>query len=191
MAEEDTQAGAETAEVDSTRAPSEGAVAEAQAAEPSAATEVPSAGPSSAQPAAQSSPAPQASSGQPPAGQPAAERRNMQRYIAHWRAALASVNDGGTRYLGTTDNICVTGAAIVCEDHVPPQMDYHVYLEIPQSVGKTPIVLQLEGRVVHTTLSRKVFKVGVVFKKFHGDSEKVLQAILSSGKLKTILSTEH
>lgn len=187
MAEEDTQAGAETAEVTAAEAPSQPPAA---GEDISQASEAPVSEAASTQPAAQSSPAPQASSGQP-ADQAAAERRHVHRYIAHWRAALVSVNDGGARYLGTTDNICASGVAIICEDHVPPQMDYHVYLEIPQSAGKTAIVLQLDGRVVHTTLSRKVFKVGVVFKKFHGDSDKILQAILSSGKLKTILSSER
>ncbi len=122
---------------------------------------------------------------------PAPERRIAQRYIAHWRAALVSVSDGGVRYLGTTDNICASGAAIACEDHVPPQKEYHIYLEIPQATGKTPLVIQLQGKVMHTTLSRKVFKIGVVFKQFHGDAEKVLHAILAGGKLKPLSSGEN
>ena len=126
----------------------------------------------------------------PVAAPPGAERRIAQRYIAHWRAALVSVGDGEARYLGTTDNLCISGAAIACDDHVPPQKEYHIYLEIPQAGGKTPLVIQLQGKVVHTTLSRKIFKVGVVFKQFHGDAEKVLRAILASGKLKP-LSVEH
>lgn len=174
MAEEDTQAGMEL--------PSE-ALLPAEVTQSGDAPAVESPCP---QPTAQASLAPQASS-----GQSIAERRHAQRYIAHWRAALVSVNDGDTRYLGATENICATGVAIACEAHVPPQKDYHVYLEIPQSVGKTAIVLQLDGRVVHTTLSRQVFKVGVAFKKFHGDSEKILKSILASGKLKQIINPDY
>lgn len=118
---------------------------------------------------------------------PQAERRVAPRYIAHWRAALVSLNDGAVRYLGTTDNLCLSGTAISCDSHVPPQKDYHIYLEIPQSVGKAPIVIQLQGRVVHTTLSRKVFRVGMTFKQFHGEAEQILRAILSSGKLKQLV----
>lgn len=117
---------------------------------------------------------------------PQADRRNVQRYIAHWRAALVSVSDGVKRYLGTTDNICESGVAISCDDSVPTQKDYHVYLEIPQPGGKAPIVLQMQGKVVHASLANKRFKIGVIFKQFHGDSKETLASIMRSGKLKKL-----
>ncbi|MEW5893608.1 MAG: PilZ domain-containing protein [Pseudomonadota bacterium] len=113
-------------------------------------------------------------------------RRAHARYLARWRAALVDPRDGNVRYLGKTDNISVQGAAIICEINVPIRQDYHVYLEIPQPNGKSPVILELVGKAVYCNLANNAFRVGVSFKQFHGDAEKLLHAIIASGKLKQL-----
>ncbi|NWG86035.1 MAG: PilZ domain-containing protein [Hydrogenophilaceae bacterium] len=114
------------------------------------------------------------------------ERRANPRYLAHWRAALVDPADGNVRYLGKTDNISICGAAIISDTNVPPRQEYHVYLEIPQVSGKAPLILELIGKVVYCNLANNAFRVGVTFKQYHGDAEKVLRSIVSSGKLKQL-----
>lgn len=120
----------------------------------------------------------------------AQERRTQARYLAHWRAALVNPADGNVRYLGKTDNISLSGAAIISDANVPAKQDYHVYLEIPQPNGKSPLILELIGRVVYSNLANNSFRVGVSFKQYHGDAENVLQAIIKSGKLKQIFDPD-
>lgn len=119
------------------------------------------------------------------------ERRVHTRYIAHWRAALVNPSDGDIRYLGRTDNISLAGSAIICETNVPAKQDYHVYLEIPQANGKAPLIVEMLGRVVYSNLAKNAFRVGVSISKFHGDGEKILKAIMASGKLKQLLDPDN
>ena len=118
----------------------------------------------------------QAASPQPPP--PPGNRRVQPRYLAHWRAALVGDN---VKYLGKTDNVSLSGVAIIADVNLRPNQVFQVYLEIPVQLGKPPVVFQALGVVVQSMLAQQAFKIGVVFRSFEGDSEKVLLKALASG----------
>jgi hypothetical protein len=113
---------------------------------------------------------------QPAAPEPD-NRRTTARYSVHWRAALVGDN---AKYLGRTDNVSLSGVAIISDINLRPNQVFQVYLEIPVKLGKPPVIFQALGVVVHSMLSQEAFKIGLRFRSFEGDSENVLRKALAA-----------
>jgi len=122
-------------------------------------------------------PAPSAASPRPAVPQPQ-NRRLQTRYIAHWRAALVGDN---VKSMGKTDNVSLSGVAIISDVNLRTNQVLQIYLEIATQLGKPPVIFQAQGLVVHSMLAQQAFKIGVVFRSFEGDSENVLRKALASG----------
>ncbi len=124
-----------------------------------------------------------------PMPRPVKENRRAQpRYIAHWRAALVG---HGAKLLGRTDNVSLSGVAIVCDINVPAGREMTVYLEIPVQLGKQPVIFEAQGAVMHSALSKQGFRLGVAFRSYAGDSQNILRKALSSGTYREIFDPKY
>lgn len=59
---------------------------------------------------------------------PKSDRRAQIRYIARWRAAII---DEGIKYMGRTENVSLSGSAVLCDAIVRPVQEVKLYLEVP------------------------------------------------------------
>jgi hypothetical protein len=113
-------------------------------------------------------------------------RRAHPRYLARWRAALISPLNAGRRFDGRTENVSISGAAIIVSSNLPRGEDFQVYMEITDQNGRPTAVFEARGRVMHCTLSQKEFKAGIAFTHYVADSDKLLRNALTCGRLKEL-----
>lgn len=120
---------------------------------------------------------------------PAGPNRRLQtRYIAHWRAALVGEN---VKYMGRTDNVSLSGAAVMIDVNLRPKQEFRVYFEIPAHSGRPAQVFEAVGVVVHSMLSQGSFKIGIAFTFFVDDSDRMLRAALASGRYKELFDPTY
>jgi hypothetical protein len=114
---------------------------------------------------------------------PKPNRRLQTRYLAHWRAALVGEK---VKYMGRTDNVSLSGAAVIADVNLRPKQEFRVYLEIPTQPGQPAQIFEAVGTVVHSMLSQGSFKIGIAFTFFVDDSDRMLHAALASGRYKEL-----
>lgn len=115
---------------------------------------------------------------------PRPNRRAHPRYLARWRAALIGER---VRYLGRTENVSISGAAVLCDANLRPGQELNVYLEIPQNNSNQPAVFEALAVVMHCTLTPQGFRLGLSFRSFRGDSQSILRKALSSGNYRELV----
>ncbi|MFN3595167.1 MAG: PilZ domain-containing protein [Thiobacillaceae bacterium] len=115
---------------------------------------------------------------------PRPNRRAHPRYLARWRAALIGER---VRHLGRTENVSISGVAVVCDANLRPGQELNVYLEIPQKNSNQPAVFEALAVVMHCTLTPQGFRLGLSFRFFRGDSQSILRKALSSGNYRELV----
>lgn len=119
---------------------------------------------------------------------PKPNRRAQVRYIARWRAAIIGE---GIKYMGRTENVSLSGAAILCDANVRPGQELKLYLEVPLNQSTQTVVLEATSVVMHSTLTNQGFRLGVAFRFFQGDSLSVLRKALGSGNYRELFDPQY
>lgn len=119
---------------------------------------------------------------------PRPNRRAHPRYVARWRAAL--IGDR-VRHLGRTENVSISGAAVLCDANLRPGQELNLYLEIPQKNSNQPAVFEALAVVMHSTLTPQGFRLGLSFRFYRGDSQSILRKALSSGNYRELLDPHY
>ena len=129
--------------------------------------------------------------GSPPAHDlqpPKPNRRAQARYIARWRAAIIGE---GIKYMGRTENVSMSGAAVLCDANLRPGQELKLYLEVPLNKSTQTTVFEATSVVMHSTLTHQGFRLGVAFRFFQGDSQSILRKALSSGSYRELVDPHY
>lgn len=119
---------------------------------------------------------------------PKPNRRAQARYIARWRAAI--IGDG-IKYMGRTENVSLSGAAVLCDANLRPGQELKLYLEVPLKQGTQTAVFEATSVVMHSTLTNQCFRLGVAFRFFQGDSQSLLRKALNSGSYRELVDPQY
>ncbi len=119
---------------------------------------------------------------------PKSNRRAQARYIARWRAAIIGE---GVKYMGRTENVSLSGAAVLCDANVRPGQELKLYLEVPLNQGTQTAVFEATSVVMHSTLTNQGFRLGVAFRFFQGDSLSILRKALGSGSYRELIDPQY
>lgn len=119
---------------------------------------------------------------------PKPNRRAHTRYIARWRAAIIGE---GIKYIGRTENVPLSGAAVLCGANVRPGQELKLYLEVPLNQGTQTAVFEATSVVMHSTLTSQGFRLGVAFRFFQGDSQSLLRKALNSSNYRELFDPQY
>lgn len=119
---------------------------------------------------------------------PRLNRRAHPRYVARWRAALIGKD---FRYLGRTENVSLSGTAVICDANLRPGQELDLYLEIPMRHSNQPAVFEAIAMVMHSTLTPEGFRLGLSFRFYRGDSQATLRKALSSGNYRELVDPHY
>lgn len=115
-------------------------------------------------------------------------RRIHPRYVARWRAALIGER---FRHLGRTENVSISGAAVLCDANLRPGQELNLYLEIPQRYSDQPAIFEASALVMHSTLTPQGFRLGLSFRGYRGDSQFILRKALSTGSYRELVDPHY
>lgn len=119
---------------------------------------------------------------------PKPNRRAQARYIARWRAAIIGE---GIKYMGRTENVSLSGAAVLCDANLRPGQELKLYLEVPLNQGAQTAVFEATSVVMHSTLTNQGFRLGVAFRFFQGDSQSLLRKAFNSGSYRELVDPHY
>jgi hypothetical protein len=119
---------------------------------------------------------------------PKPNRRAQARYIARWRAAIIVASN---KHMGRTENVSLSGAAVLCDANLRPGQELQLYLEVPLNQSTQTVVFEASSVVMHSTLTNQGFRLGLAFRFFQGDSQSILRKALSSGSYRELVDPHY
>lgn len=107
------------------------------------------------------------------------DSRKSPRCTIHWRCAIAIEEQGRRETIQSrTNDVSMTGVAIICHRNIPPPKAVTVYLLIdPGDESRPQVIVEAQGEIRNNVLSGQQggFRLGIQFTNFARDGKQILQ----------------
>lgn len=117
------------------------------------------------------------------------DNRKSPRCTIHWRCAIAIEEHGRRETIQSrTNDVSMTGVAIICHRNIPPPKAVTVYLLIdPGDESHPQVIVEAQGEIRNNVLSGQQggFRLGIQFIKFARDGKQILQKNLPREMVQT------
>lgn len=117
------------------------------------------------------------------------DNRKSPRCTIHWRCAIAIEEHGRRETIQSrTNDVSMTGVAIICHRNIPPPKAVTVYLLIdPGDESRPQVIVEAQGEIRNNVLSGQQggFRLGIQFIKFARDGKQILQKNLPREMVQT------
>lgn len=107
------------------------------------------------------------------------DNRKSPRCTIHWRCAIAIEEHGRRETIQSrTNDVSMTGVAIICHRNISPPRAVIVYLLIdPGDQSRPQVIVEAQGEIRNNVLSGQQggFRLGIQFTEFARDGKQILQ----------------
>lgn len=93
--------------------------------------------------------------------------------------------------MSRTENVSLSGAAVLCDANLRSGLELKLYLEVPLKQGTQTAFFEATSMVMHSTLTNQGFRLGVAFRFFQGESQFLLRKALNSGSYRELVDPHN